>query len=498
MVMSADVERTADETGARHVVQFVEEHVGGTITALERIPRWRAGWYLTLDRDGTLIELYARGARGPDFASPFDLDHEARVHDLLETHGVPVPHVYGLVEGAPRTLVMARVPGQQGLALASDDATRRRLMSTYVEHLVHVHRIPHDELRSAGFRVPTDRVGTAMSEVFRNVEAKYLALDRRDPLIEFLRAWLWRNIPARTRPAFVTWDSAQFLHHDGALTALIDFELAHVGDAYMDLAAMRTRDSIEPLGDLQVTFAQYANLVGEAIDCDDLRFYEIAQLTVTLMLQFPVLVDPDPQSDYVTHLTWYTDSGRYALDILAERLGVELDRIEVPAPAPSAAHTRLRHLVRSLRTLARSEPKSDLTRYGIAVDPTIGEPHQAPAPVDEFVGWRARCAYRLARHLQRVDEIGAVLAADDRHDVARLVGTAVDDDAVADDALLAYIDGAGADRDVELLRLFSARLQRQHMTLGPADSLIVRHRPLQPLPDRASAHAPHTAPASST
>src|SRR5688572_31398192 len=205
------VEQVAAETHAAHIVKFVEEQLGGTVTAIERIPRWRAGWYLTLERDGTSIELYARGERGPDFPSPFDLEHEARVHHLLEANGVPVPHVYGLAEGPVRTLVMTRVPGQQGLALARDDATRRALMTTYIEHIVRVHRIEGDRLREAGFRVPTHSVDTAMSEVFRNVESKYLSLGRRDPLIEFLRSWLWRHIPERTRPAFVTWDSAQFL-----------------------------------------------------------------------------------------------------------------------------------------------------------------------------------------------------------------------------------------------------------------------------------------------
>jgi aminoglycoside phosphotransferase (APT) family kinase protein len=482
---TSEVEQVAADTGATHVVQFVEQQLGGTVVAIERIPRWRAGWYLTLERDGERIELYARGERGPDFPSPFDLEHEARVHHLLEANGVPVPHVYGLAEGPVRTLVMTRVPGQQGLALARDDATRRALMTTYIDHIVRVHRIDGDRLREAGFRVPTDSVDTAMSEVFRNVESKYLSLGRRDPLIEFLRSWLWRHIPERTRPAFVTWDSAQFLQHEGELTALIDFELAHVGDAYMDLAAMRTRDSIEPLGDLRITFAEYERLIGEPIDLEALHFFEISQLTVTLMLQFPVLVAPDPESDYVTHLTWYIDSARYALDIMAEVLGVELDTVAVPTPAPSTYHTRLRHLVTSMRTLARSEPKSDLTRYGIVVDPTIAaRTATASSAADEFVGWRARCAYRLARHLQRVDEIGATVDADNRDDIARLTQTAPVDDAQADAALLAFIDDARADHDIELLRLFAKRLQRLHMTLGPADSLIVRHRQLQTLRDQ--------------
>ncbi|MEO5841967.1 MAG: phosphotransferase [Acidimicrobiales bacterium] len=477
------VEQVAAETGATHVVQFVERELGGTVIAIERIPRWRAGWYLTLERDGSTIELYARGERGPDFASPFDLEHEARVHHLLEAHGVPVPHVYGLAEGPVRTLIMTRVPGQQGLALARDDATRRDLMTTYLGHLARVHRIDADRLRAAGFRVPANSVDAAMSEVFRNVEAKYLALGQRDPLIDFLRAWLWRNVPERTRPAFVTWDSAQFLQHEGELTALIDFELAHVGHAYMDLAAMRTRDSIEPLGDLNVTFAEYERLMGEPIDLAALHFFEISQLTVTLMLQFPVLVDPDPASDYVTHLTWYIDSARYALDIMAELLGVELDTVAVPTAAPSSYHTRLRHLVTSMRALARSEPKTDLARYGIDVDPTIAERSTASSAADEFIGWRARCAYRLARHLQRVDEIGGTVDADNRADIARLVARELTDDAQADAALLDFIDTAGSEHEIALLRLFANRLQRLHMTLGPADSLIVRHRQLQQLGD---------------
>ena len=130
--MPSEIDRAAAEMGATHIVQFVETNLDGTVVAIERIPRWRAGWYLTLERDGERIELYARGERGPDFPSPFDLEHEARVHDLLESSGVPVPHVYGLAEGPVRTLIMARVPGQQGLALARDDATRRALMLSLI------------------------------------------------------------------------------------------------------------------------------------------------------------------------------------------------------------------------------------------------------------------------------------------------------------------------------------------------------------------------------
>jgi hypothetical protein len=52
--------------------------------------------------------------------------------------------------------------------------------------------------------------------------------------------------------------------------------------------------------------------------------------------------------------------------------------------------------------------------------------------------------------------------------------------------LLGAVDASSGERDADLLQLFSKRLQRQHMTLGPADSLVVRHRVLQRLPDRTA------------
>jgi aminoglycoside phosphotransferase (APT) family kinase protein len=479
-----DVQQAARETGAVQVVEWVERNLGGTVVRLQRLPRWRPSWDIDVAGDSGTVKIYARGERGPDFPSPFSLDHEVAVHDMFEANDVPVPHVYGLVDNGPvRTLIMDRVPGQQGLALAANDAERRALLKHCMELMVRVHHIGLEEVARRGFHVPADPGDIAMSDVFRNVESAYLSSGRRDPLIEFLRGWLQRNIPQhRTRPAFVTWDSCQFLHDQGELTALIDFELAHVGDPYMDLAAMRTRDSMEPLGDLALAFDTYAREDGEPIDFGVLRYYEISQLTVTLMLQYPVLTEPDPGSDYVTHLIWYVDSARYALDIMAEAYDVELAAVEVPEPYPSSRHAAYGHLVRSLRTVARPEPTSDLTRYGISVEV------KAPAVVetaDPFSGWRARCDYRLARHLLRVEEIGDGIDQQDLDDIDGLLGHQYGDLAQANAALVFFAQSSGPDRDVDLLRLFARRAERLHMLLGPTDSLIVRHPQLQALPDRA-------------
>jgi aminoglycoside phosphotransferase (APT) family kinase protein len=495
---TAQAAAAAASTGAEHVVDWIERELGGTVVTVERLPRWRAGWTVDVERDGTLLRLYARGERGADFPSPFALEHEEAVHDLLESHGLPVPHVHGVIDGPVRVLLMDRVAGQQGLALAASDDDRRRLLLDWVDQMAAMHRIPMEEVARRGILVPPEPADIVVSDVFQRVERRYLeAPVPRDPVTEFLRRWLRREAPRdRTRPAFVAWDAAQFLHDDGDITALIDFELAHVGDPYMDLAPLRTRDSMEPLGPLGPALARYAELTGAPIDLDLVRYFEISQLTVTLMLQWPVVCDPDPDSDYVTHLTWYVESGRYAIDVMGERAGWPVPDIAVPEGRRTRQAPAHAHLVRSLHRAARAETRTNLVRFGIDVSresASVGNGAE-PVPVqpaDDFAGWRTRCDYRLARHLQRLDEIGDAVDAEDLADVAALLGRRVTDRDDADAALLAFVDAAGPEHDRALFDLSARRLQRWHLTLGPPGSLVVRHPALQPLSDPGQGNAGH-------
>ncbi|HVX21707.1 MAG TPA: phosphotransferase [Acidimicrobiales bacterium] len=477
---TADVAQAAAEVDAGHVVAWVEEHLGGKVVAVERLARWRPSWRLDLERDGEIVPLYARGDRGPDFPAPFSLDHEQVVHQLLEAHGFPVPHTYGIVEGPIRSLVMDRVPGRQGLAFAADDEERRSLLLRCVDWMVDMHGLDLAEVADRGLAVPTDELGIVMSGAISTIEKIYLSRHHQlDPAIEFFRGWLRRNLPeGRDRAAFVTWDSAQFLHQGGQITALIDFELAHVGDPYMDLAPLRTRDSIEPLGDLRNAYDRFAARTGAPIDTAVLRYFEISQLTASMMLAYCTLTEPDPETDLVSHMTWYTDSTWYALDILGELHGATVETVPVPEPRRSPHAKAQQHLVTALRRAASRERPSNLVRFGIA-----GNGAAPAADVGEdYTGWRNRCNYRLARHLLRVDQIGPQLEADDLADVGAFLGTTFADGVDANDALLGAVAEAGPGDDLRFLELFGRRVQRTHMTLGPAGSLVVRHPPLQPLP----------------
>ena len=107
------------------------------------------------------------------------------------------------------------------------------------------------------------------------------------------------------------------------------------------------------------------------------------------------LAAPPAASDYMTNMQWASETNLFALEGLAEIMGVdELDTVEVPAPRDSPVANAHEHLVRSLRSL-------DLA--------------------DEYERHQLRIAFRLARHLQRYDEIGDACTEADLDDLRQFL-----------------------------------------------------------------------------
>src|SRR4051794_22716751 len=149
---------------------WVEGTVGGRVTRIERIARWRPAWDLDLERDGRVLPLHARGEREPRIAMPNRIADEVAVHDLLEEHGLPVPHAYGLCD-EPYALVMDRLSGLVDLAGASD-TERDEVLEEYLELLARIYAIPLDTAAAAGFAIPSDSATTELA-FLRRMEQLY-------------------------------------------------------------------------------------------------------------------------------------------------------------------------------------------------------------------------------------------------------------------------------------------------------------------------------------
>jgi hypothetical protein len=445
---------TGEEEAA--LVAWLEKTLRGKVLDVSRVARWRPAWNMDVEVDGRVIPLHARGEREPEIVIPYRISDEVATHNLLEAHGIPVPHVYGLCD-EPYALVMDRLPGHVDMSFASSDDERRRLLDEYLELLARIYEIPLSEAAAAGFEIPSDSAATGLGYI-RTMEAMYrprMEGVAPDPIVEFLLRWLEDNVPqdrhALTR--FIPYDAFQFMFADGKITGLLDFELAHVGDPLMDLAALRIRDTIKSIGELAEIGERYEQITGVRLDHEVVEYHTVLYNAVSPLSTGPPLAKPVRGVDWVSYLAWYTNMSRWSFECIAELGGYELEPIDVPQPRPTSHSAAHRHLVEGLRATARGD--YELVSLG-----------------------------RLASHLRRVDEIGPALEAADLDDLTRALGHRPDP-GEADAELLQLVQTAGPDRDEELVRLLDARAQRMHLTLASLDSLMVRHPPLRSLrPDR--------------
>jgi aminoglycoside phosphotransferase (APT) family kinase protein len=405
-----------------------------------------------LQRDGEVLELYVRGLR-TDMRPIFPLAHERRMQELLFANGIPVPAVRGYLDHPP-AIVMDRVVGQTDFA-GSTEVERRAVMDDYIEVLARMHHLDVSPFVEAGAELPVQASDAARTGIRAYEHAYRVGKVRPDPFLEFCLGWLARHPPSHSvRPSVVVWDSGQFLHRGGRISALLDLELAHIGDPMMDLAGLRMRSSVIDYGPFEDIYRRYEELSGDAVDLAAIAYQHFVFTITTQLAYHRGLAQPTADSDLMNYMQWCSESNLYAIEALASFAGIELEEVDVPEPSYSPVAVAHRHLTESLRTI----------RGG-----------------DEGSAYQLRIAFRLARHLQRWDEIGATLAARDIDDVAALVGYRPSTWDEADAELERFVLGAGAEWDVPLIRLFHRRLERQRALLGPPGSAIARHIPLQPI-----------------
>ncbi|HVV31407.1 MAG TPA: phosphotransferase [Mycobacteriales bacterium] len=431
---------------------WIERVIGGTVVRIQRIPRWRPAWDVDVERDGQLLALHARGDRETNFAIPYRIAEELPTHHLLEAAGLPVPHAYGICDD-PYVLVMDRLPGLVDLTFADSDRQRDQLIEEYLALLPRIYGIDLGEAARAGFDCPTGAREIALGS-FTKFERVYDAvMPQRDPVAEFLRRWLHRNYPRdRIRPAFITYDAFQFMFADGHITGLLDFELAHVGDPLMDLASLRIRDTIKNLGDLAAIAGRFADVTGVVVDHDVVDYYAVLYNACTVLSAAPPLAAPMPSTDVVSHMAWYVNSARWAFELIADIAGFALEPVNPPTRRRTGHQPAFDHLADGTRRLVQA---------------SSGD-------------YELSSLHRLARHLVRVQESGADVAAANLDDLATVLAARPAPDQ-ADTALLAFIDAAGPEHDQELVRLLDRRMQRAHLLMASEGSLMLRHPRLRSL-----------------
>jgi hypothetical protein len=403
---------------------WVEACVGGKIVRSERQPRWRPAWHFDVERGGEILPLHFRGARIERGVYP--LEREARILELLESEGIPVPHVHGFCRD-PEGILMDRVRGRANLATEASAAHRASALRHYIELLAQMHAIPLARCEGIGMERPRGGEELARGDLDFYLRPFREGKQRPEPLIELALRWLARNAPReRGQVAFLTGDAGQFLFEKGRVTAVLDLELALLGDPLADLGALRSRDLSEPLGDLSGAVRHYESLRGPAdravIDYHTARFALCTPLAVANLI-----ARPPAWLDLVQYTAWYHVYGRAALEAIALREGIELEPPALPpAERPIAVGT------------------ADFASY-------------ARDAAERVTVWRERQA-----------RYGAALEADTLADFARLLDAHPRTLAEADAALEARaLQNSDPARVAPMLRALQRRCLREEALLQP-------------------------------
>jgi len=431
--MPDSVENIAQDATEQRLVAWLEQTIGGSVTALERQKRWRPAWYAEVQTAKGPVPLYVRGDRtSKSIPAPFELEY--RILQVLKRNGCPVPHMYGLCPD-PVAIVMERSPGRCDLSTADNDDDRRSVMDDYVRALVQMQAIDPHQFEAVGAMYPKTPEEIGLNQ-FERFEAMYRAAKSRpEPGLEFIIRWVKRNVPRhRDRVVFVHGDPAQFVFDKGHMTALLDFEMGHLGDPLEDIAGFQLRDTAEPLGDVKRAILRYEEFAGTPIDAKTFDFHIIQFATQTPISMVESISKPLAIGSVLQYLEWYLHFLRVPLELIASTMNLAL-----PPATP---------LVSRQRWLG---PMSQGLVNAIRAIPTV----------DAFAGFEKESTARLAEYFHRVGEYGPEIDNADLEETELLLDATFERWQDADAALEKFVLSAGPEQDERLLPLFHRRVQRQ-------------------------------------
>ena len=231
--------------------------------------------------EGPLVARVDTGT-GPVAGTALDLRREAVVYAALRDRGLPIPRLRA-VEPAGRALLMDLVEGGEALGEVADADRRGAISRDYLSWLGRLHGLDPADLELPGWALPVDGPDHARLDL----ELWSSICDERAagwtmPPTRFALAWLGSHAPgtaSRTSLCHGDAGPGNFLYGDRAVTAMLDWEFAHVGDPHDDLAWVAVRNHLlgRPM-DLGDAFAAWQRVTGLPIEPERLEYYRVLVL----------------------------------------------------------------------------------------------------------------------------------------------------------------------------------------------------------------------------
>lgn len=267
--------------------------LGGAGARLTEAQRLSGGasmetWAFGFEGEGGAESLILRRRSAPfdpETARSVSLATEAALIRATGASGAPVPpvrHICDDADGLGEAYVMGRVSGETlGKKIVGDprfDAVRGRLARQCGAVLVPIHATPPPE----GLNL---KISDALGELDRYEEV-YRASGAERPILELAFQYLRRNLPPPVTPTLLHGDfrngNIMFDPQIG-VAAVLDWELAHIGDPAEDMGWICTNSwrfgrpdrPVGGFGDYADLLAGYHEAGGRPIELSRVRFWQM-------------------------------------------------------------------------------------------------------------------------------------------------------------------------------------------------------------------------------
>ena len=211
---------------------------------------------------------------------------EAELLELASSAHVPVPKVIeslhstdGLGDGYLMEWLQGETMGQRIVKLPELQSARENLAFECGQALARIHAIEvPNQLQEALHSVSPE-------ELVRETWEAYITLETPQPMIDFTAQWLLNNLPPESDSALVHGDfrNGNLMVAEQGITAVLDWELCHLGDPMRDLGWLcvnswrfgRRDLPVGGFGTVDELVAGYEAQAGTCIDRDALHFWEV-------------------------------------------------------------------------------------------------------------------------------------------------------------------------------------------------------------------------------
>ena len=214
------------------------------------------------------------------------LDVEALLMQSALAVGVPEPEVYYVLQredelgdGFLMEWLDGEALGARIVRSPEFEAIRPKLAYECGKVLAKIHSIDLDAtgLRSRLWEIPP-------AEFVEQTWERYRLLDTPQPMIDYVARWLMENLPEQHETALVHNDfrNGNFMLSPDGIVAVLDWEVAHVGDPMRDLGWMCTNswrfgssDPVGGFGKYEDLFKGYEDESGKVVDPEHVKFWEV-------------------------------------------------------------------------------------------------------------------------------------------------------------------------------------------------------------------------------